>query len=286
MGGTAMIDHRFAAFSIVLLGAALSSPPALGQDRQPQPGIAATASPSVSYTPPARRRIYLMRHGDVSYFGADGKPVADPDAVTLNEKGKAQADAAGTYFKSLGLKGFDRVVSSNLPRTIETAERVLAAAGFAGKPQQIAELREIKGGGLRTIPTEELHKEFLAFAQGNVAPQTSFLKGETAGSMQSRVYAAMDMLLADRSWDTALVVLHGIVNNAIVSRALTGSQDYFGRFVAEAGCLHVLDAGPDWQSWVVRAFNVCPTPDAYQGSRLSVLEKLLASTLKARAAAK
>src|SRR5262245_43130086 len=42
---------------------------------------------------PSRRRLYLMRHGDVSYFDAEGRPVR-PDSVPLNENGLQQADAA------------------------------------------------------------------------------------------------------------------------------------------------------------------------------------------------
>jgi hypothetical protein len=33
-----------------------------------------------------------------SYFDTQGKPVTDPDAVVLNEKGRGEADAAGAYF--------------------------------------------------------------------------------------------------------------------------------------------------------------------------------------------
>lgn len=40
------------------------------------------------------RRIYLLRHGDVSYFSSDGKPVSFHHA-TLNENGIAQASALG-----------------------------------------------------------------------------------------------------------------------------------------------------------------------------------------------
>ncbi|HEY8972906.1 MAG TPA: histidine phosphatase family protein, partial [Burkholderiaceae bacterium] len=46
---------------------------------------------------PARRRLYLMRHGSVDYFKADGTPVP-PHTVPLNEAGRAQADAAGALF--------------------------------------------------------------------------------------------------------------------------------------------------------------------------------------------
>ena len=39
-----------------------------------------------------RRRLYLMRHAEVSYFAEDGSPV-DPREVPLNEEGIAQAKA-------------------------------------------------------------------------------------------------------------------------------------------------------------------------------------------------
>ena len=244
---------------------------------------AGTATAQVTYAPPVRRRIYLMRHGDVTYFDAQGKPVPDPDAVVLNDKGKVQADAAGKWFAALGIKKFDRVVTSTLPRTIETADRVLASGQLAGKPQQIAALREIKGGAAgRAAATAELPSVYLGFAQPRVAPDTKFIGGETAGEMQTRVVAALDTLLADKDWDTALVVLHGVVNNAILSRALTGTADYFGHLEASAGCIHVLDAGPTWNDWVLQGFNLCPDTASYTGSRLSVLEKLLMQALKGR----
>ena len=100
--------------------------------------LAATADGGdrAPWTPPQRRRIYLLRHGDVVYFDAQGKPVADPDLVVLSEKGRAQADAAGKYLAALGVKKFDRV-RQHAARTQETASRVLAAAGVAGEPAKV-----------------------------------------------------------------------------------------------------------------------------------------------------
>ena len=76
---------------------------------------------------PSRRRIYLMRHGSVTYFDAAGKPVL-PETVPLNELGRAQATAAGRMFAQQQVR-FDRVIVSGLPRTVETATRVLAETG-------------------------------------------------------------------------------------------------------------------------------------------------------------
>ena len=47
--------------------------------------------------PAQRRRIYLMRHGNVTYFDESGRPIL-PEAVPLNEQGRAQAEAAGRVF--------------------------------------------------------------------------------------------------------------------------------------------------------------------------------------------
>ncbi len=69
-----------------------------------------------------RRRVFLMRHGSVTYFDAAGKPVL-PETVPLNEQGRAQATAAGQVFATAGIR-FDRVIVSGLPRTVETATRV------------------------------------------------------------------------------------------------------------------------------------------------------------------
>src|SRR5258706_366845 len=46
---------------------------------------------------PQRRRVYLMRHGEVSYF-PDGRPVP-PEGVPLNDEGRAQARAAGPSWR-------------------------------------------------------------------------------------------------------------------------------------------------------------------------------------------
>src|SRR4051794_8319590 len=91
-----------------------------------------------------RRRIFLMRHGAVSYFDAAGKPYL-PETVPLNEAGRDQADAAGHAFATAGVR-FDRVIVSGLPRTVETADRVLAVTGQALELETWPDLCEIRGG--------------------------------------------------------------------------------------------------------------------------------------------
>lgn len=68
-----------------------------------------------------RRRVYLMRHADVSYFADPAQPVA-PEQVVLTAAGLKHATAAG---RALAAVSFDRVITSYLARTTETARLVV-----------------------------------------------------------------------------------------------------------------------------------------------------------------
>ena len=63
-----------------------------------------------------RKRIYLFRHGDVSYFGS-GKVTDDPNMVDLTELGREQAKMIDENTKDIN---FDRILCSGLPRTEQT----------------------------------------------------------------------------------------------------------------------------------------------------------------------
>jgi probable phosphoglycerate mutase len=256
------------------------------------PGAAAptaAATAAETWKPPQRRRIYLMRHGDVAYFDAQGKPVANSDLVVLSDRGRAQADAAGKYLAALGIKKFDRVYSSNLPRTKETAARVLTAANINAEAEAVDSWREMKTGGTTAIATTELTRAFLDITAPKTAADARFAGGESVGELQDRVLPILQKLQADPNWDSALLVLHGLVNNAIISHAMSGGRDYFGRIEHGPGCINVLDMGAGPNDWVVRAVNLCPDSSNYQdgvpGARLSTLEKLLVGTLRSRATA-
>jgi len=213
-----------------------------------------------------RRRIYLMRHGAVAYFDADGRPVA-PNDVPLTTEGRRQAQAAGTLLERTTL---DRVISSDLPRAVETATIVAPRHDVETWP----ELREIAGDRFSTIPPEELEREFVGALHGIVPNGKRFLGGETIGELFDRVLPAVDRLLRDPEWDTALVVAHGAVNRAILSYALLGERTFLGRFEQAPGCVNVLDVGREDQAeWIVRAVNVAPDDLAHGTTRLTQMEQ-------------
>ena len=234
----------------------------------------------MQHQPSARRRIFLMRHGSVTYFDAAGKPVL-PEQVPLNDEGRSQADAAGAAFAAAKVR-FDRVIVSGLPRTVETAARVLAVTKQQIEPETWPELHEIRGGRLSTIPDADLKRAFTGVFEGLVNPEQRFLGGESVGEMMDRVHPALDRLRADDSWDTVLLVLHGGVNCAILSLALTGQRLFLGGLAQEAGCINALDVGSDPRDWVVRFVNHVPPAPLQPGSRLTTMEQLFMQYSRSR----
>lgn len=235
------------------------------------------------FTLPSRRRIYLMRHGDVTYFDDSGRTI-DPETVPLNEHGRAQATAAGEVFAQQGVR-FDRVIVSGLRRTVETAERVLAATGQRVELEVQPAWEEIRGRRLGAMAPEQIEDAFLRIFDGIVPEQTRFLGGETIGDLLERVLPALAALRADTSWDTALLVLHGGVNRAILSHAITaGGRMFFGHLAQSTGCINALDVGAAPHDWVVRMLNYAPPSPLHKDVRNTTMEMLYAQYLRYRPA--
>lgn len=187
-----------------------------------------------------------MRHAEVSYVDETGRPVS-PEDVPLTWRGREQAEAARD---ALAAAELDLVLSSNLPRTVETAEIVAAHHEVERWP----EFAEWRGGRLDAIPPEDLEGRFVGALRIKDEAER-FLGGESLGEALDRVHPALERLLA-REWDTALAVLHGGVNRIVLSYALSGDRTYFGTFEQAPACINVLDLGAD--GWIVRTVNYIP----------------------------
>jgi probable phosphoglycerate mutase len=209
-----------------------------------------------------RRRLYLMRHAEVSYVGE-----RDPESVRLTERGHGQAAAAE---RALAGVAFDLVVTSSLPRTAETA----AVVAPEQEPVHWPEFAEWRGGRLDDMPADELE----AFFVGSLHPageEARFLGGESLGEALDRVLPAFDRLVA-QEWETALAVFHGGINRILISHALAGGRSYFGNFEQAPACINVLDLGTSPESaaeWIVRTVNYIPY-DPLHPARTTTMEHL------------
>lgn len=220
-----------------------------------------------------RRRIYLMRHGSVTYFDETSGQIADPEQVPLNAQGRDQASAAGYAFLKAGVR-FDRVIVSGLPRTVETAQRVLAASNQTLRLEHHPALQEIRGGKLSAIPPHQLRDAFLGAIDGLPNESHRFLGGESVGELLNRVLPAVDALRADTAWDTALLVLHGGVNRAILSYLATGQRLFIGGLAQAPACINALDVGAAKSDVVVRLLNHAPTSPLHTHTRKTTMEQL------------
>jgi len=190
-----------------------------------------------------RRRLYLMRHAEVRYVGE-----RDIEAVRLTERGLEQAAAAQ---RALDDVAFDLVLTSGLPRAVETAEVVAPDAELERWP----DFQEWRAGRLSEIPPEELEQAFVGGLKTQ-DEESRFLGGESLREALDRVHGGVERLLA-REWDTALAILHGAVNRMILSYGLTGGgRTYYGTFEQAPACINVIDVGES--EWIVRTVNYIP----------------------------
>ena len=219
---------------------------------------------------PERRRIYLMRHAQVRYFRGE-----HPHDVLLTDAGRAQAAAAADALRDVR---FDRVVTSGLPRTLETARAVAPDAELVENHA----LREIESGELRGVAPEVVQEMMTAAFRGIVPLDTRFLGGETIGELFDRVIPEVAALLEDESWDVVLLVLHGAVNRVILSHALTRERIFLGAFEQAPACINVLDVDRE-SSFIVRTVGYTPYDPAHvRGTRHTTMEQLWQEYLDAR----
>jgi broad specificity phosphatase PhoE len=232
------------------------------------------------YQPPKRRRLYLMRHGSVSYFLPNGQAV-NPLTVSLNSKGVQQAIAAGQSFQSAKVS-FDRVVCSGLNRTVETAQQVLAQTGQQIAIEVVSDLREIEGGRLDQLPKDDVAQSFLkAFDTVGDDLDVRFLGGESLRECRDRVLPAFQQLLDDPSWDCLLLVLHGGVNRVILSHLLQPSGGFLGRIEQAPACINAIDLAVD-QTALIRSLNFVAYDPLSHATRHTTLESLLQQFLSFR----
>jgi broad specificity phosphatase PhoE len=213
-----------------------------------------------------------MRHGEVSYFDERVGPV-DPVDVSLTPAGNEQARAAAELLTGVD---FDRVLTSGMRRAVETA-RIVAPAT---EPEAWPDLRELEGGRLADLPDDQVEDAFTRAFHGIVPESACFLGGESIGSLVDRVQSALGRLLSDPEWDAVLAVLHGGVNRAILSHALTGDRTFLGNFEQAPACINILDVGAS--GWIVRAVNLAPYDLVHGAGRSTTMERLLEEYLPHR----
>ncbi len=183
-----------------------------------------------------RRRVYLMRHGDVRYVTDSGERVPDPELVNLTDHGQTQARRMAGVLRDVS---FDRAVCSGLPRTRQTAEPILVGRGLVLEERPV--LKEIRSGGEYPEPPAEGLPAHVYTLENAADPDTRWAGGEVIAEFHDRVIGGLETLLLEPGWNSMLLVLHGMVNRAILSWIARGGVAGMAGFEQETCCLNIFD---------------------------------------------
>lgn len=152
--------------------------------------------------------ILFIRHGETALNAAR---TLQPTDTPLGERGFAQAQAVAARLADAGIT---HILSSDLPRALQTAQAIAAATGAVIETTPL--LQERNFGDLRGRPFDGLGFNPLLMDE---APPG----GESIADFRARVAAAFALAVRLRaSIDGSLaVVTHGLVVRAVIEHHLT-----------------------------------------------------------------
>lgn len=221
-----------------------------------------------------RRRVYLMRHGEVSYHRPDGSTVFGD--VELTGEGISQARAMHELLREVP---FDLAVHTGKRRTRQTAELVLS--GRDVPVREVQALTEIGGGSFAGLSEERIEAEFVYGFERAALPGAGFPGGETFADFQARIVPAFEDVLLSPGWrSTLLLVAHGGTNAMILSWVTRGGLAGLAAFEQDAGCVNIIDVDVidgEILRRFVRAINVTPYNYAKRDHFLTVGERIALS---------
>ena len=210
-----------------------------------------------------RRRVYLARHGEVSYFESGQEP-GDHDPG-LNEAGIAQAEALGQLLADVPI---DLALCSGLRRTRQTARLALGPRDL--EIEVIENLSEARTGSFENIESPEEMEALVTRAFDGAT-------GESYAELWGRVASAWQELLARTDWNHAFVAAHGVVNRALLAQSMDAGPEIYRHIEQDPGCLNILDfdeGESDSLGSYVRLVNFTPYNPAKLGLRETTMEAL------------
>jgi probable phosphoglycerate mutase len=222
----------------------------------PQP---AAAPPQRGWSGPGTATtLVLVRHGVTEH--TTGKRFTGGlggDNLGLTDEGRDQARGTADWLSPLA-EGIDVVVSSPVRRTLETAEILAARLGKTFVTDDgLAEMEFGAWEGLTFAEVRERHPDDLDAWLGSldVGPGGT---GESLRTVQERVLASLEKVLADHAGQTVLAVSHVTPIKVLVAHALGAPLESVFRMELAPASVTVLSFYDDGRA-SLRMFNARPT---------------------------
>jgi broad specificity phosphatase PhoE len=221
-----------------------------------------------------RKRVYLMRHGEVSYVRPDGRTVFSTQ-VALTDEGVDQARQMHDFLLDVP---FDLAAHTGLERTRQTAQLVLD--GREVPLEELGALREIEAGSIAHFTDERIDAEFTYGLERAAEADAAFGGGERFMDFEQRIVPGFEAFLRRPDWTTALLVAHGGTNAVILGWVTRGGLAGLAAFEQDAGCVNIIDADVidgEIVRRMIRAVNLTPYNLTKHEHYLTVAERIVAA---------
>lgn len=150
--------------------------------------------------------MILVRHGD-AHSGFHG-PIGGPKGCAgLTELGRMQAELLRDHLAATGRIVVDELVTSEIPRAVETA-RIIAPALDRTNVAQYCELCEVHTGEADGVDWADYPTRFGSFDMETEPDRPFAPGGDSWNSFHERVDAAMMRLSSDHVGKTVMAVCH------------------------------------------------------------------------------
>lgn len=159
-------------------------------------------------------RLILVRHAD-AYAGLRGIIAGPTGCRGLTDLGRRQAEALRDSIDATGHPHVDVLLTSMLPRAIETAGIIAPALGFAEVPQD-CDLCEVHTGEADGLDWMDYAERF-GSVDMHAEPERLFAPGgESWNSFHDRVDTAMQRLAREYPGATVMTVSHsGLISASL-----------------------------------------------------------------------
>lgn len=182
------------------------------------------------------KRLYLVRHGETEW-NADNRVQGSID-IPLSQKGIKQAETLAQYLKELPKP--QKVFCSNLKRSVKTAKIIAEFLGTTAI-EETPLLREINCGLWEGKSINELMNNYpQEYAMWRLNSYFKCPEGESVDDVKIRV----EKFFVEKrnelsSFETVLIVAHGILNRAVLSFIMDLPLQNCRYFEQDNGALNV-----------------------------------------------
>lgn len=220
-------------------------------------------SPRGGHDPDMPLRLFLVRHGE-AHAGFSGKIGGPRGCAGLTDLGRLQAEALRDHLDRTGRVGADVLVSSIIPRAIETAQIIAPGLGIEAFTRH-CDLCEVHTGAADGLEWTEYGERYGSFDMQAEPDRVFAPEGESWNSFHQRVAAMLRRLVHDYEDRTVVAVCHAGVIQASMRLLLAMPGDG-----TEAQLRPTNTGLTEWNHhdgrWTLHAFN--------ETAHLSALQKV------------